>query len=216
MDLDKQNEELIKNLISRGALKTERIIEAFRKVKRHNFVPEKYLHVAYVDAPLPLEESSRSTISQPYTVAVMVEALQPKEGEKILDVGTGSGWQTCLLSYCVGEKGKIVTMEINEQIYNFARKNIEKFNFKNIIQILGDGSKGHKNEAPYDKIIITAAARKLPENLKKQLKVGGRIVVPIGGTFEQQMIILDKISENKFKERSIGYFIFVPLIEKKN
>jgi len=210
-----QNEELIERLIDQGILKTPGIIHGFHKIMRHNFVPKEYLHSAYEDVALPLtNDVGGPTISQPLTVATMLEALQPKEGEKILDVGTGSGWQTCLLAYCVGKSGNVVSIDIDKRMYDFAKKNIDKAGLKNILIVLGDGSKGYEKEAPYDKIIVSAAAPKLPEPLKRQVKIGGRIVAPIGRVSEQQVIVFDKISDNQFKERSLGWFVFVELVEK--
>jgi protein-L-isoaspartate(D-aspartate) O-methyltransferase len=215
MRFEEQNEGLIKYLVNQEILKTSYIIQAFRKIMRHNFVPKEYLRSAYEDVPLPLTNIvGGPTISQPLTVASMLEALQPREGEKILDVGTGSGWQACLLAYCVGKNGKVVTMDIDKKMCDIAKKNIEKTGLDNILIILGDGSRGYEREAPYDKIIVSAAALKLPEPLKKQVKVGGRIVAPVGRIFEQQVIVFDKISDNKFKERSLGWFVFVKLVEK--
>jgi protein-L-isoaspartate(D-aspartate) O-methyltransferase len=214
MGFKEENEFLIKSLIEQGVLRTQKLINAFRKIMRHDFVPKKYLHSAYEDIPLPLTEDSRATISQPLTVAYMLEALNPKKGEKILDVGTGSGWQACLLAYCVSERGKVVTIEIDKEVYQFAKKNIKKYNFKNIILVRGDGSLGYEKEAPYDKIIVAAAAYELPKPLRKQIKIGGRIVAPIGGRYEQQVIVFDKISESRFKKKSLGHFVFVPLLGK--
>jgi protein-L-isoaspartate(D-aspartate) O-methyltransferase len=212
MRFKEQNEELIEYLTSHGILKTPCIIQAFRKIMRHNFVPKDYLDSAYEDVPLPLTNNVRGpTISQPLTVASMLEALQPKEGEKILDVGTGSGWQACLLAYCVGKDGNAVTIDIDKRMYDLAKENIDKTGLNNILVVLGDGSEGYEKEAPYDKIIVSAAAPKLPEPLKKQVTPGGRIVAPIGGMFNQQVIVFDKISDNEFKESSLGWFIFVSL-----
>jgi protein-L-isoaspartate(D-aspartate) O-methyltransferase len=208
-ELNERKKRLIENLISIGALKTPKIIEAFRKIPRHEFVPENLIDSAYEDIALPIVKNA--TISQPYTVAVMTEALEPKIGEKILEIGAGSGWQACILAYCVGEKGKVITMEIDEDVFNFAKRNIEKFGINNIKLILGDGSAGYEREAPFDKIIYTAAVPKIPKIILKQLKVGGRIIAPIGSVFEQTMTVIDKVSENKFEEKYLGSFLFVPL-----
>lgn len=175
-------------------------------------MPADYLGSAYEDVPLPLtDDVGGPTISQPLTVAAMMEALEPKHDEKILDVGTGSGWQACLLAHCVGKNGKIITVDIDERMYDFAKKNIAKTGLKNIQQVFGDGSQGYEQEAPYDKIIVSATAPSLPEPLKKQVKTGGRIVIPIGGILEQQVMVFDKVSDNKFKEKSLGWFVFVSL-----
>jgi protein-L-isoaspartate(D-aspartate) O-methyltransferase len=196
---------MVKKLISSGVLSTPKIIEAFKKIPRHLFVTEEYLHMTYADVALATIKNS--TISQPTTVAMMTEALQPKGNEKILEIGAGSGWQACLLAYC---SKTVITMEIDEDVYEFAKENIEKTKMKNIKLILGDGSEGYEKESPYDKIMITAGCPEIPEPFKKQLKIGGKIVAPIG--FEdQKMLVLDKISETKYSEKDIGLFSFVPL-----
>jgi len=211
-ELNERKKQLIENLIRLNALKTSKIIEAFRKISRHKFVTKKYIDSAYEDMALPTIKGS--TISQPYTVAFMLEKLQPKKGENILEIGAGSGWQACLLSYCVGEKGNVVTIEIDKEVADFAKENINKLKRENIELVYGDGSVGYENEAPYDKIIYTAAVPKIPETIFKQLKVGGRIVAPIGSTFEQVMTIIDKVSKNKFEEKRLESFLFVPLLGK--
>jgi len=212
MGFEEQNEELIKSLINQGILKEQSIIQAFRMIKRHYFVPTDYLGSAYDDIPLPLtDETGGPTISQPLTVATMLEALEPKQGEKILDIGTGSGWQACLIAHSIGKNGKVITIDIDKKMYDFAKKNIGKTGLKNIIQVLGDGSQGYEQEAPYNKVIVSATAPSLPEPLKKQVKVGGRIVIPVGGILEQQVMVFDKISDKEFKQKSLGWFVFVPL-----
>jgi protein-L-isoaspartate(D-aspartate) O-methyltransferase len=205
---EEMNEELVNHLIKVGALKTEKIIEAFRKVPRHLFVPPEQVEFAYTDIALPTVKDS--TISQPYTVALMTEFLEPKEGDKILEIGTGSGWQACLLSHIVGRKGKIVTIEIDKDVYKFGKENVGKLGVENVIVILGDGSKGYEKEAKYDGCMLTAGCPEIPKKILEQTKVGGRIVAPIG-LHEQRMIVVKKISEKKFEEVDMGSFVFVPL-----
>jgi protein-L-isoaspartate(D-aspartate) O-methyltransferase len=210
MEFEEEKEKLIERLIASGALKTKRIIEAFRKVPRHLFVTEEYLKSAYLDVALPTIDDS--TISQPTTVAIMTEALAPKKGEKILEVGTGSGWQACILAYCVGEKGKVITIDINPELVKFAKENIKKVGFKNIEVIMGDGSLGYEEEKPYSKIIITAACSSVPEPLIDQLKVGGKLVAPLGDLYSQKLIVLTKRSKGKTEIKELpGEFVFVPL-----
>jgi protein-L-isoaspartate(D-aspartate) O-methyltransferase len=212
MGFEEEKEKLIESLIASGSLKTKKIIEAFRKVPRHLFVVDEYLKSAYLDIALPTLENS--TISQPTTVAIMTEALAPEEGEKILEVGTGSGWQACILAYCVGEKGKVITIDINPRLVEFAKKNIEKVGFKNIEVICGDGSLGYEKEKPYSKIIVTAACPSIPPPLLEQLKVGGRIVIPVGSEYAQRMLVVDKLKNGKLIKKDIGEFVFVKLIGK--
>ncbi len=207
--LEARKEALVKRLTYLGALKTAKIIEAFIKFPRHKFVTEEHKYIAYDDIALPIVKGS--TISQPYTVAIMMEALEPKVGERVLEIGSGSGWQACMLAYCVGSKGRVFSMEIDEDVAAFAKKNAAGFRQRNLKMVVGDGSVGYGKEAPYSKIIYTAATPKIPKRVLKQLKVGGRIVAPIGSRLEQTMTVVDKISEEKYSRRQIGGFLFVPL-----
>jgi protein-L-isoaspartate(D-aspartate) O-methyltransferase len=210
MNFLSQNEHLINHLVSVGVLKTPRIIEAFRKVHRHLFVRRDYLKYAYDDIPLPTY--CGQTISQPYTVAIMTEALDPKPGEKILEIGAGSAWQAALIAYCVGEKGKVITVELEKTLVEFAKKNLKKLKIKlNIEVICADGKLGYPKEAPFDKCIITAACDRIPVPVIEQTKVGGRIVAPVNDFFGQRMMVIDKISEKEFKKKDLGSFVFVPL-----
>jgi len=202
-------EELVEDLIKNGVLKTPRIIEAFERVDRVDFVLSEFVPEAYNNHPLPIGEGQ--TISQPLTVAYILEQLQPKEGEKILDIGAGSGWQTALLAYLVGKKGKVVGVERIESLYKMTNRNIKKYKDLSgrVGLVLGDGSKGYKKEAPFSKIVAAASARKLPEAWKKQLKIGGRIVAPV----ESSIVVWDKVDADKFDKYEHHGFAFVPLIE---
>jgi len=227
------NMNLIDSLIKEGWLKTPEIIQAFRKIKRIDFLPDEMNDLAELDEALPI--GLGQTISQPLVVAFMLEKLQPRKGEKILDIGSGSGWTSALLAEIVGPKGKIIAIEIIPELMEFGKKNATKYNFveKGIIQfICGDGSKGYKKEFPYDKILCSAAVcGKLPENWKEQLKIGGRIVTPIGSSIwlfikkskkpsfaapsPKLWSVGDKTSEGKdFEEIEFPGFAFVPLITK--
>ena len=209
MDFLRENERLVEHLISTGALKTPKIIEAFRKTPRHLFVREDYLSHAYADIPLPTYNGQ--TISQPYTVAIMTEALDPKPGNKILEIGSGSGYQAALLARCVGPKGKVITVELESKLVEFSRKNLKKTEIKNVKVIEWDGKKGYKKEAPYDRCIITAACPEIPKPVFKQIKVGGKIVAPVNDFWGQKMLLIDKVSDKEFKTKDLGSFIFVPL-----
>jgi len=207
LDLEKEKKELIERMIRTKALKTPKIIEAFEKISRHDFVTKDYLGSAYVDVALPTLKDS--TISQPSTVAIMTEALNPKEGEKVLEIGTGSGWQASLLSYCVGDKGKVVTIEYDKDLVEFAKENIKKIGLKNIEVVCGDGSVGYEKESPYDKVIFTCAVPSIPKPILNQLKIGGRILAPVGPIEEQKMVAIDKIGKDRYKETDIEPFSFV-------
>lgn len=190
------------DFLKKDVLKTPAIVRAFEAVDRVGFVPEKYKEYAYSDRPLPI--GSGQTISQPWTVAFMTEALEPKKGQKVLEVGTGSGWQAAILSRAVGSKGEVVTIEKLEALFHYAAPLLKKY--KNIKRVLGDGSKGYKPEAPYDRIIVTASAPSVPMPLFEQLKEGGVLVIPVRG----QMLKVKKAAGKRQTER-LGGFRFVPL-----
>jgi protein-L-isoaspartate(D-aspartate) O-methyltransferase len=203
-------EELIKELIDDGYLKTPAIIDAFKAIDRKDFVPEEIKDQVYLNMALPI--GKKQTISQPLVVAFMLELLELKSGEKVLEIGTGSGWNTVLMARIIGETGKIISIERIEELYNFAKQNISKYNFleKGIVElILGDGSIGCKKQAPFDKVIAAAAAEEIPLAWKEQLKIGGRIVAPV----KDSIVALDKISKDEFGKKEYFGFSFVPLIK---
>ena len=202
---------LIDYLIEQGYLETPRIISAFRKIKRIDFLPDNVKSMAEDNIPLPI--SFGQTISQPLTVAFMLELLQPQEGDKILDVGSGSGWTTALLSEIVGSKGKVYGLEIITQLRDFGEKKASKYNFvkSGIAQfILSDGSLGLKKHAPYDRILVSASAEKIPKELERQLKVGGILVIPV----KESIWKITKKEGGKFERKEYPGFVFVPLIQK--
>ena len=205
------NQDLINHLISSGYLKTERIIKAFLKVDRKDFVPEELLDQAYKNYPLAIGDGQ--TISQPATVAFMLELLQPQRGDKILDVGSGSGWQTALLAEITGSQGKIFGLEIVEELIGWSRQNIQKYHFNNIKIIKGNGWQGLPAESPFDKIIVAAAAEIIPQVLKEQLEVGGRLVVPVGVGY-QDIVLIVRESQSQYREERFPGFVFVPLINE--
>jgi len=209
INFNEENKALIESLIALGVLKTKRVIEAFKKIPRHLFVPEKYLSHAYSDIALP--SIGEQTISQPYTVAVMLEALSPESGDNILDIGSGTGWTTCLLAKIVGKKGKVTGMDIEQKLVDFAKENITKTEVKNIELVLGDGKKGYSPNASYDCILINAACDSVPELVTDQVKIGGRIVVPINADGHQIMTLFQKIGEGELNQANLGDYIFVDL-----
>lgn len=203
--------DLIESLIQDGWLKTPGIIEAFRKIKRADFMTEDIKNLAELNEALPIGYSQ--TISQPLTVAFMLEQLRPEPGQKILDIGSGSGWTTALLAYIVGEKGKIIAIEIIPELKEFGEKNVAKYNFikRGLVKfICADGSKGYQKEAPFDRILASAAAEEIPGAWKEQLKIGGRIVTPV----ENSIWTLIKKSESDFEEIEHPGFAFVPLVQR--
>ncbi len=206
-------EDLLHNLVEEGYLKTDKIIEAFRAIKRSDFLPDEIKDQANANIPLPT--SHGQTISQPLTVAFMLELLQAKTGERVLDVGSGSGWQTALLAHLVGSEGHVYAIERVPELKRFGEKNVNKYGFGNVTFICGDGTKGYKKKSPYDKIIVAAAAEiGIPDILLHQLKTGGRLVIPVG-KYEQEMVQMDKISETDYREKKFPGFQFVPLVPKE-
>jgi protein-L-isoaspartate(D-aspartate) O-methyltransferase len=199
-------------LVDDGHLKTERIIQAFRKVHREDFLTEEFKSQASDNNPLPI--GMGQTISQPLTVAFMLELLQPALGETILDLGSGSGWQTALMCELVGPSGKVIAIERIPQLSEFGKKNVDKYGYQNVQFVVGDGTRGFKAAAPYDKIIVAAAAEiGVPDILLQQLKVHGRLVIPVG-KFEQDMVVMEKVGPNEFHEARYPGFQFVPLIPR--
>jgi len=204
-------EELIKKIIDEDILRTREIIDAFKTIDRADFVQSEYLSEAYGDCPLPIGQGQ--TISQPSTVAFMLELLQPKKGEKVLDVGSGSGWTTALLAEIVGPTGKVWGVELVSDLVKFGQENLAKYNFSwaEILQSpsvgFGQAKVGLPSEAPFDKILVSASAEELPHGLVDQLREGGRMVIPIGNS----VFKIDKISAKEIKQEEFSGFVFVPL-----
>ncbi len=185
----------------------KKVIDAVGKVKRHKFVPENYRVNAYDNRPLPIGHGQ--TISQPYIVAAMTELLNLKESDRVLEVGTGSGYQAAVLAHIVK---KVYTLEIIEPLGLEAKGRLETLGYKNIEVQIGDGYYGLKNKAPFDAIIVTAAAGQIPPPLLKQLKPGGRMVIPVGSQFYvQQLVLVKKDTKGKVTVRQIIPVRFVPL-----
>lgn len=202
-------DELINQLINEGYLKTPAIIDAFYKIKRADFLPPDLVSEESVNAPLPIGQGQ--TISQPLTVAFMLELLKPERGQKILDIGSGSGWTTALLAEITGPKGEVFAIERISELKEFGQRNLAKYHFANVQLFCQDGSKGLPEFAPFDRIIVAAAAFEVPQALREQLKVGGRLVIP---TEAQDIRLIEKVSSIKYKETAYPGFVFVPLIEE--
>jgi len=212
---------LVDALIKEGWLKTPRIIKAFRKIKRIDFLPEYLKNLSELDQALPI--GFEQTISQPLVVAFMLEKLEPKEGDKILDIGSGSGWTCALLSEIVGKKGRVIAIELVPELMEFGKKNVEKYNFVNkgiASFVCADGSKGYPkmSSSPelvegFDKILCSASVKgKIPYAWEEQLKAGGRIVTLKGSSI--WLLIKNQPDIDKFEEIEFPGFSFVPLIVK--
>ncbi len=205
---EQEREELIKILKQKG-ITDERVLKAFSKVERHLFVPDVMKHHSYKDVALPI--GYEQTISQPYTVAFMTQSLKTKPGDKVLEIGTGSGYQAAIL---LAMGVKVFSIERNHDIYNRTQKLFDKLGLRAALRF-GDGTIGWEEYAPYNGIIVTAGAPSVPKRLIKQLAIGGRMVIPIGGRKLQTMKVITKVSEDELKTEEIPNFAFVPLIGKE-
>lgn len=185
------------------------VLNAMRTVERHKFVPEHSLHAAYDDHPLPIGYSQ--TISQPYIVALMTELCNLKGTEKVLEIGTGSGYQAAVLSRCAGS---VYSIEIVEPLGKLAKQRLKTMGFDNVQVKIGDGYKGWPEEAPFDVIILTAAPPSLPESLFEQLREGGIMVAPVGEFF-QELVQVEKIN-NTLHRKTVTHVRFVPMVHGKD
>ena len=202
--------DLINFLKDSRYLNDDNVESAFRNIPRHEFVPISELDRAYDNEPLSIMKDQ--TISQPGVVSRMTEWLDVKDGQKILEIGTGSAWQTAILSYLV-RTGTIYSVEIHPELVKFARENLEKFRLNNTNVILGDGSLGYPQSSPYDRIIITAACTEIPLPLLEQLAENGLIIAPVGDS-SQSLVLLKKTSEGIVEIKNQSNYIFVPLLGK--
>ena len=187
-------------------------LKAFESVKREDFIPDKLKMQAYEDIPLPILRGK--TISQPSTVMMMTHALDLKPEEKVFDVGTGSGYQAAIIAKIIGPRGKVITTEVLPELILFAKENLKKAGIQNAEAHEEDGSKGMKEKAPFDKIMITAASREFPKELLEQLKPNGIIVGPVGDASEQEMVRGRKDKNGKLELEFLGQFLFSPLYGK--
>lgn len=205
--------KLVNELMRQGYLKTDLIIDAFSEVSRVEFVPHELERESEANIALPIGYGQ--TISQPLTVAFMLELLDPKRDQNVLDVGSGSGWTTALLSYIVGRRGRVIALERKEELKKIGERNVDKFGYirdgkDGIAEFyLKDGSKGYPENAPYDRILVSASADCVPNDLKEQLKIGGKMVIPV----RNSIWYMEKKGENDFIKEEYPGFEFVPLIE---
>lgn len=203
-----QRLKLVKELRKKG-IDDENVLYAISILPREKFVLPTFINRAYEDVALPID--SNQTISQPYTVAYMTSQLKITKGDKVLEIGTGSGYQACLLAIM---GAKVFTIERISELFEKSKKIFHEFRFQ-INSRLADGTLGWREFAPYNGIIVTAAAPKVPNALKEQLAIQGRLVIPIGDKISQTMYIITRISEEEYDEKISDRFKFVPLIGKE-
>ncbi|MBS1530641.1 MAG: protein-L-isoaspartate(D-aspartate) O-methyltransferase [Bacteroidetes bacterium] len=196
-------------ILKKKGIEDEAVLKAIGKVQRHYFFDETFWNQAYKDIAFPIGEGQ--TISQPYTVAYQSQLLHIKKGDKVLEIGTGSGYQACIL---IELGAKVYTIERQEKLYERTKQVLPYMGYKARF-FLGDGSKGKPEHAPYDKIIVTAGAPTVPNELLKQLNIGGILVIPVGDTETQKMVTILKTSENDFERHVLDTFRFVPLVGDK-
>jgi protein-L-isoaspartate(D-aspartate) O-methyltransferase len=201
--------KLVELLRNKG-IANDKVLMAISKIPRHLFLDKAFLDFAYKDKAFPI--AAGQTISHPYTVAYQTELLEVKPHDKVLEVGTGSGYQTALL---LELKAQVFTIERQKELYQKTKSFLPKLGYQCMF-FYGDGYKGLTNFAPFDKIIVTAGAPFVPEDLVKQLKVGGRMVIPVGDSDKQKMILIIKKSEDDIEQKVLGDFSFVPLLPKKS
>ena len=211
MDLSKLRSDMVKHQIASRGVRAAEVLAAMRKVPREAFLPDRMQEFAYEDAPLPIEADQ--TISQPYIVALMTEALALKGGEKVLEIGTGSGYAAAVLAEIAGE---VYTVERIEQLAREAALKLSELGYKNVHVRHADGTLGWPEHAPYDAIVVAASGPEIPDTLKRQLKVGGRLVVPVGANPRaQELVRVTRSADDKFKTEDIADVRFVPLVGKE-
>ena len=207
-EFEKAREKMVDLQIVRRGIKDPRVIAAMKKVPRHLFVSESLRSQAYEDHPLLIEE--KQTISQPYIVALMTESLRLTGHEEVLEIGTGSGYQTAILAELAD---KVFTIERIPLLAEKARKRLEELGYKNIVYRIGDGSLGWPEEAPFDGILVSAAAPSIPQPLIDQLAMGGRLIIPVGDRLSQELVLVERVPEG-IRKSFLGGVRFVDLIGK--
>lgn len=205
---------LVEHLILQGIIRTDRVRRAMLKVPRELFVTEEYRQYSYEDHPLPLPMGQ--TISAPHMCAIMCEALELKEGDRVLEVGTGSGYHAALCAEIVSpsensRRSFVVTLEYFKELAKYAHENLKKTSYDDRVFVIAcDGSSGAPTRIKFDKVLVTAAATRIPESLIEQLDEGGKMVIPVGGRLLQELVLVER-EEGRVSQRSLGGCVFVRL-----
>jgi len=211
-DFTKEKQRLGKTLRRQGI--DEEVVEALIEVDRHLFMPGRYWDYAYQNRPQSIGHGQ--TISQPYTVAYMVQLLQLEEGNKVLEGGAGSGYNAAVMTNLIGEEGKIYSLEVVQALVKQAKENLERTGYADQVEVIhADAYNGYEEGAPYDRVIVTAASRNIPEALVKQLKIDGIMVIPVNTGFGETMKKVVKRAEDDVKITNHGKFRFVPMVSGK-
>lgn len=208
-DYEIERNTMVENDIKARGIKNEKVLEAMRSVPRHLFVPKRYRKLAYADRPLPIGHSQ--TISQPYIVALMTALVNPKEDTRVLEIGTGSGYQAAVLAEICDT---VYSIEIIPDLGKSARKRLHSNGYDNVKVKIGDGYQGWPKYAPFDAIIVTAAPHNVPKPLKEQLAEGGRMIIPVGSDMNQELYLIKK-KDGEITEQDVIPVRFVPMINEE-
>ena len=207
-DYSAEREAMVERQLKRRGIAEPRILDAFREVPREAFVSPEHAHLAYGDHPLPIE--AQQTISQPYIVALMIQAADIKSGDKVLEVGAGSGYAAAVIGRIAA---RVVAIERQHELVEVARERLKRLGYDNVEIVEGDGTKGCPDEAPFDAIVAAASGSHVPQALIAQLAPGGRLVMPIGGPgWVQELVKVSKQDDGMLKQENLGGVRFVPLI----
>ena len=208
LDLKNERLRMVRDQIAARGVRNLGVLEAMRRVPREAFLPDEFAEFAYQDTPLPIEAGQ--TISQPYIVALMIESVEPRPGDRALEIGTGSGYAAAVLSELVDE---VYTVERHEQLAKLASERLASLEYAKVKVLHGDGTLGWPEHAPYDVIIVTAGGPQVPKPLLEQLAIGGRLIIPIGDTSRlQRLVRVTRTSQDRFDDEDLGEVQFVPLI----
>ena len=208
--LTRLRQNMVETQLKPRGITDQRVLDAFYKVPRHLFVSPELRYQAYEDHPLPIDRGQ--TISQPFIVALMTQSLDLKGNETVLDIGTGSGYQTAVLAEMVKH---VYTIERFEELSKTASAVLTKLGYENISYKVGDGTKGWPEKAPFEGILVAAAASRMPSLLLEQLSLSSKMVIPVGGSLYQEMLVISKNRQGNIKEQKITDCRFLPLIEEK-
>ena len=208
MNFIKLRNKMVDEYIASKGINNQKVLNVMRKVERHYFVPEKYIEESYDNYPLPIMKGQ--TISQPYIVALMTECLDLENVKKVLEIGTGSGYQTAILAELTEQ---VYSIEKHKELAEYSKERLNRLKYKNIEIFVKDGTEGLPQYAPFPRIIVTAASSYVPPPLFQQLEEGGKMIIPLGGRFSQELLLIRKVKGKAQKEFICGC-VFVPLIGK--
>jgi protein-L-isoaspartate(D-aspartate) O-methyltransferase len=211
--MNDERENLVERLFNHGYIRTKKVKKAMLKIPREEFMPPENSSHAYLDRPFPIGKGQ--TISAPHMVAIIAEKLELEEGMNILEIGTGWGYNAAVVAEIVGKKGRVYTIERIPALAEKARDNLKRTGYSDVITVIeGDGTVGYSDKAPYDRIYGTASAPKIPEPLKEQLKIGGKLIIPMGSDYFQELVSVKRISDDDYQTMNLGGVVFVPMIGK--